>query len=92
MKKVLGGLALAVLFGGCTTVNKNDGGESSMKMDIRKDFIYEKISVGSEKVTAEHERHRLLWFIRWGDSVSHIADETDYWGVGGGYSFVHSGS
>lgn len=92
MKKIIGGLALAVLFGGCVIVNKNDGGESNMKVDIRKDFIHEKISVGDKKVSAEHERHRLFGFIYWGDPVSHIADETDCWGIMGMKTLTKNGA
>lgn len=77
MKKVLSILALAALASGCITVNKNDGGESSMTMPIIKDIIHEKITVADTPVSAQDEVQCLFGIICWGSSATHVADVTD---------------
>ena len=77
MKKVLALAAMALLAGGCITVNKNDGGESSMALPIVKDAIHEVVIVGKKPVTANDQIHCLFGLICWGSSATHVADVTD---------------
>jgi hypothetical protein len=77
MNKLIMIVAVAALAGGCITVNKNDGGESNMKMKVCKDVIHEKVSVGDKQVTAQDQVHCLFGLICWGSSATHIADQTD---------------
>ena len=77
MKKLIMTAALAAIACGCITVNKNDGGESNMKMKVCKDVIHEKLSVSNNKVTAQDQIHCLFGFICWGSSATHIADQTN---------------
>ena len=40
---------------GCITVNKNDGGESGMRVPVSQDVIHEQITVDKTPVTAQDE-------------------------------------
>lgn len=74
MKKLIMTAALAAVACGCVTVNKNDGGESDLRMKICKDVIREKVTVGDKQVSATDNIHCLFGFICWGSSASHDAD------------------
>jgi hypothetical protein len=74
MKKLITAAAIAAIACGCVTVNKNDGGESNLRMKVCKDVIHEKVSVGDKQVTAEDNLHCLFGLICWGSSASHDAD------------------
>lgn len=74
MKKIISMAAIAAIACGCVTVNKNDGGESNLKMKVCKDIIHEKISVGDKRVSAEDTIHCLFGLISWGSSATHDAD------------------
>lgn len=69
--------AIAAVACGCITVNKNDGGESNMKVKVCKDMIHEKIAVEDKQITAQDQIHCLFGFICWGSSATHVADQTD---------------
>lgn len=62
---------------GCITVNKNDGGESGMRIPVSQDVIHEQITVDKTPVTAQDEVKCLFGLITWGSSASHVADVTD---------------
>ena len=74
MKKLLMTAAVAAMACGCITVNKNDGGESNLRMKICKDVIHEKVSVSDKQVSAEDNLHCLFGLICWGSTASHDAD------------------
>lgn len=75
MKKLLVGIVIAVVGVGCVTVNKNDGGNSSIKPRQVKDVIHLKYSVEKQTVSAKDQMHCLFGFIRWGSTASHAADQ-----------------
>ncbi|MBR2981592.1 MAG: hypothetical protein IKC80_00015 [Kiritimatiellae bacterium] len=77
MKKLIMTAAIAAVACGCITVNKNDGGESNMKVKVCKDMIHEKIAVEDKQITAQDQIHCLFGFICWGSSATHVADQTD---------------
>ena len=74
MKKLIMSAALAAVACGCVTVNKNDGGESDLRMKICKDIIHEKVSVGDKQNSAMDNIHCLFGFICWGSTATHDAD------------------
>ena len=74
MKKLIIAVMIAAIGCGCITVNKNDGGESDLKMRICKDVIHEKVSVGDKQVSAKDNLHCLFGLICWGSTASHDAD------------------
>lgn len=74
MKKLLVATMIASAVAGCTTVNKNDGGNSCIAPDQIKDRIHLKYSVDKKSVNANDKVHCLFGFICWGSSASHIAD------------------
>ena len=74
MKKLIMTAAVAAIACGCITVNKNDGGESDLRMKICKDVIHEKVSVGDKQVAAEDKLHCLFGLICWGSTATHDAD------------------
>lgn len=77
MKKLITAAAIAAIACGCISVNKNDGGESNMKMKVCKDIVHEKISVSDKQVSAQDQVHCLFGLITWGSSATHTADLTD---------------
>jgi len=77
MKKLMAAALVAAVACGCVTVNKNDGGESNMRVKIVKDVLHEKYTVGETTVSASDEIQCLFGFICWGSSATHIADTTD---------------
>ena len=74
MKKLLAIAMVASVAAGCITVNKNDGGNSSITPVQIKDRIHLKYSVERTTVSASDKVHCLFGFICWGSSASHIAD------------------
>ena len=62
---------------GCITVNKNDGGESGMRIPMSQDVIHEQVTVDKTPVTAQDEVKCLFGLITWGSSDSNVADVTD---------------
>lgn len=74
MKKLLAVTMIASALSGCITVNKNDGGNSSITPVQIKDRIHLKYSVDKKTVSASDRVHCLFGFICWGSSASHIAD------------------
>ena len=77
MKKLIMTAALAAVACGCTTVVKNDGGESNLRVKVCKDIVHEKLSVADSQVTAKDQLHSLFGFIFWGSSATHVAALTD---------------
>lgn len=79
MKKMMMFSAFLMLAAtGCITVNKNNGGESNMKMPISQDIIHEKLSVSQEQVSGKDTVKCLFGFITWGSTAPNICDVTDY--------------
>jgi hypothetical protein len=74
MNKLITAAAVAAIACGCITVNKNDGGESDLRMKVCKDVIHEKVSVDNKQVSAEDNLHCLFGLICWGSSATHDAD------------------
>lgn len=78
MKKLLSIAMVAALAAGCITVNKNDGGNSSIKPGQVKDNIHLKYQVDKDVVTASDQIHCLFGFICWGSTATHTADDGEF--------------
>lgn len=78
MKKMVMVAALAALASGCITVNKNDGGDASVRPAVLKDIVHEKYEVGTTPVTATESLNVLFNFIAWGKTATHNADAAPY--------------
>ena len=80
MKKLMI-VAMAAALCGCIVVHKNDGGESNLAVNVVKDAVHEKLSVGDERVEGECTVRSILGFITWGDE-KHAADQSEFDGYG----------
>ena len=82
MKKLMMAVAVAALACGCISVNKNDGGESDLRMKVCKDIVHEKLSVADQTVSAQDQVQCLFGFICWGSTATHHADQAEFSGFG----------
>lgn len=78
MKKLLVVIMLAAVATGCISVNKNDGGNSSLKPCQIKDAVHLKYSVEKNTVSGKDQMHCLFGFICWGSTASHAADQGEF--------------
>ncbi len=74
MKKLVIGVALAVVACGCISVNENDGGNACRRPCIAKDIVHEKFKVDNKTVSATDNLNCLFGFIKWGSTATHTAD------------------
>ena len=77
MKKLMIGAAIAAIACGCTTVNRNDGGNSCLRPRVIKDGMQIKYDVGKEKVSGADQVNCLFGFISWGSTASHVCDQSE---------------
>lgn len=70
-------LAVASTMVGCTTVNKNDGGNSCLRPQVIKDGMQIKYDVGEQKVSGTDQVNCLFGFICWGSTASHVCDQCE---------------
>ena len=79
MKKLMmfSALAVASALVGCTTINKNDGGNSCLRPQVIKDGMQIKYDVGEAKVSGTDQINCLFGFICWGSTASHVCDQSE---------------
>ena len=79
MKKLMmfSALAVASALVGCTTINKNDGGNSCLRPQVIKDGMQIKYDVGEAKVSGTDQINCLFGFISWGSTASHVCDQSE---------------
>lgn len=82
MKKLMTVAAVAALACGCVSSNKNDGGNSSVKVAVIKDAMHLQYDVAQQRVSATDKLNCLFGFITWGSTATHACDATEF-GFGG---------
>ena len=76
MNKLMIGAVIAAVACGCVSVNKNDGGNSKLKVGVVNDGMHLKYEVGKERVSGSDKVNCLFGFITWG-STGHICDQSE---------------
>ncbi len=77
MKKLMMAMSLAALACGCVSVNKNDGGNSNLKLHTVRDAMHLKYEVGKDRVAGCDQLNCLFGFIYWG-STAHTPDQSEF--------------